>query len=536
MQLADWRRRFAVDLCPPPKDKLKKRVYEYRYKINDSQGVNKSQNDPVMEAIIALMRLLTIEDMGFAAARIRVWPLTNSPQIWPPTTRGLDVKFYGFKASYEEFPIAVPITVSNGEGRLLTRLLVRDEGVWKPLSDWLKQLPVHERLFRDCKRRLLAQRTWWSKNGKVFRLMDLPTEIRMILFAHILGSKPHPLVIPDEDKVCLSDCWGCCGKDSIRQLRLPTGFLERRCPEDFNPFGRSTPNYEILNLGGQIGQLIREEALKAAWEETYKHFLNEHDFVGVMTATPPSGYNWLTRIELNLHLDGYLPFFNIGVDPAIHILPIRAKPCGGHYLKQISTLRELRLRFPSPLDIEWFNPWHTAWMDRTQGERPGESKWAKDLLLTWAPCSKTAADWVLTFALPYIKHIPEVYLAGMIKTSVKAKWGYILAKEYQYRNVEGGYPGYDWDEAMSRILGQPATLVPPCHCPYPCNQVPLTRYQPEDFGAPHHFDLDDVFDQDVHERLKRYVAVYQKYPILFGRYAQDLSEYTEEWYEKNKSA
>lgn len=82
-------------------------------------------------------------------------------------------------------------------------------------------------------------------------------------------------------------------------------------------------------------------------------------------------------------------------------------------LKILPQLNHLELAFPSPAT--------EAAIDFNYVSQP----WKCQLLIV---------DTILTFAFPYIKHIPEVELCGAIKNTTKGKWTRIL------REDKGGIP------------------------------------------------------------------------------------------------
>lgn len=44
-------------------------------------------------------------------------------------------------------------------------------------------------------------------------------------------------------------------------------------------------------------------------------------------------------------------------------------------------------------------------------------------------CQKILVDWILSFAKPFIEHIPEIQLAGSIEHSTRQKWEKIFADQ-----------------------------------------------------------------------------------------------------------
>jgi hypothetical protein len=72
-----------------------------------------------------------------------------------------------------------------------------------------------------------------------------------------------------------------------------------------------------------------------------------------------------------------------------------------------------------------------------------------------APCRKVVVDWIIICAFLYIKHIPNVHLAGKVKQCTKDKWYHILQVEHTARRVDQSSHGYDHAKELGDILGRP---------------------------------------------------------------------------------
>lgn len=171
-----FHRMFTTVLSPPPEDHRYKTERECKYEFRAPP----TQNDPVLRVIRQTLGQLSKDDIGVAAASIRVWNTTISPPIWPPILYGCKSKFYTFKEWYEEFPITVPVFVVSKPGLLtIDMLLVHFKGELRSLKSWLKDLPARKFLLSPPDH-IPSQQKWWKKNGKTFKLFELPKELRIM--------------------------------------------------------------------------------------------------------------------------------------------------------------------------------------------------------------------------------------------------------------------------------------------------------------------------------------------------------------------
>ena len=81
-------------------------------------------------------------------------------------------------------------------------VLIRYLDQWTPVSSFLKHLkppvewngPGNFPRQEGVRRRWEQQARWWLANGKRFRLLNLPAEIREIIYGHVFGTfiEPYP--------------------------------------------------------------------------------------------------------------------------------------------------------------------------------------------------------------------------------------------------------------------------------------------------------------------------------------------------------
>ena len=432
-QDGDPSRNFTVKMYPPPENKMFTSHRDYRYTLN---GPPRQMNDALIRMVIKAIRELSKDHMLFAATRI--WPhnLDETLPIWPGHAGGA-VKLYAFTQSFEEFPMATEIRVARGTTTLTTdNVQIRkkwkgkgaDREPWTELKRWLLELPIPAQIThgtdnRGIPRVILAQQLWWSKRGKSFRLMSLPIEIRLIIFQHALGENIYPRTyydyITNQDMVCLGS--------SKHVVPNPI--------EEPNSAARSdAPNYAVLLLN----KGLRDEALRAGYQDSRKHFTSHFHLQSVINASPTSPYKLLSRIHLHFNLSHYFEFFGINTQPVIQHSVSRSH---GSILQGVPELRHLELFFPSP-----YGP------DQNKTPWRHHSTWSQVY-----PCQKTAVDCILTFAFPYIKDIPHVHLIGCIKSCTKFKWYYILNKEYEQRKEDYRTHGHNHEVEVAALLGKSLT-------------------------------------------------------------------------------
>jgi hypothetical protein len=277
-----------------------------------------------------------------------------------------------------------------------------------------------------------------------FRLMDLAVEIRLYIFEQVLGgSTIFPEAVP--------------GPRFRSHITM----------------GKEA-NYAIFLVSKQV----RAEALRAGWEGTRKCFMCPWDCEEVMEIASwrPPPYNWIAKMELNLATSDWFVFFGIRISPdERHLEHENSEVCP---LQSIPTLRDLQLTFRSPYDSGNSSPWYenAVRSDILQyfiAPLPGTDRTTLADKVS-QPCYRIIPDWVLTFAFPYIKHIPKIRLAGCIKTDVRKRWEQVLAEEYHRKEGERDHrtDKFNWEEAVARIKSLDVSVPPLCTCPMPCTSNP----------------------------------------------------------------
>ncbi|KAF2874508.1 hypothetical protein BDV95DRAFT_487903 [Massariosphaeria phaeospora] len=421
-------------MYPPPEDKLECCKGQYKYELIGPP----KQKDPVLRLIRQTIGDLGKVDMRVSGAGYRVQNLASGPPIWPLSSKnvGFPVKLYAFWELGDEFPFVLPVSiVDRGSPLPLTaeRVLVKIRGEWTSLKTWLAehlgewyQYPIGA---------LFCQQKWWKKNGKVFPLMQLPTELRLLIFRHILGYDIRPTAFGN-DVTLGSKYWN--NPWSVRRSQDDSyiTYLQALAlvPE---------PDYTIFRVSKQV----RDEAFRAGWEGTRKCFVDLECFLEVLSApNAPSSFNWISKIQLDFTQFEYFDFLGVEIDPFMRIDFTKSN---GHVLQQLTTLVQLELNFRSPYDHrDGEDPWsrvHSEVRDRVPTT-------AAQRAMRRYPCHKTITNWILTFFFPFIKHIPNVYLTGAIKSVTKGKWDRIFACEFREQQYDFRTHGYIWEDEIEEIL------------------------------------------------------------------------------------
>ena len=402
----------SVRLKPPPEDKLLQLdhgpdKYTYRFKPAPPQF------DQVIRYIKLAIRELNKEHMGFAGRNYRVVPTDRSPPFWPPYPElpTYCSKLYTFLDNDNDFPLTAWVTVYPQEAGLATDTLYFKIGTeWVSLKRWLlsKQIP-EKKLVGEVGYKV--QRKWWKLNGKKFKIMSLPTELRLSIFEHALGPRIYPLSTVDSTE-CYDDVarenaavhWGLgfhnCADNW--KCRLPLWVFHGNQHIVTGP-SACEPNVALL----QVSRQVNREASQAGWENTRKCFFSINQFASVLDASRVPNYNWLNKVILDLTMSEWFKFFGVKVHPH---LQKDSSDSLGTVLPTLRNLTVLQMWFRSPGDGWRFSPFSDY-----------------DTRSPYVCCQRTMVDWIMTFAWPFVKDLPKVILGGAVKRESKLKWDGFLA-------------------------------------------------------------------------------------------------------------
>jgi hypothetical protein len=120
-----------------------------------------------------------------------------------------------------------------------------------PAASWLQQAYDWDDswVMKFSEERYEEQQLWWDQNGKHFKLLDLPRELREAVYLQIIG----PVILPDEYRLRVVLGQGLSYGNSKRP--------GRNCDPDIE-----SPNMAIMRINKQI----REEANLVAHRDTIK--------------------------------------------------------------------------------------------------------------------------------------------------------------------------------------------------------------------------------------------------------------------------
>lgn len=430
MKHLTFEQQFVLKLYPPTKEQLGS-TNTYQIAIPKKVRI---QKDPVLRFVRQVISELQKERIDVSAMGFHVFPLTRSPPIWPQTRTNArnPTKLYVVMTRWNEFPQSVVVSV---EHRHSNKALTADR-IMLEVQRGHDPVPLKEALLSWTAKNFEKHRIdrkglqlWWKNQNQPFRLMDLPLELRRAVYLAILGSQIRP------DEVLGEVILGSKHNHPMWEEENAEG----RCTNFLKVLENelSLPNYALLGVSKQV----REEALDAAWIDSEKHFYNIDTLNNVLKyyIDPiTKAKRGMGKVVLNFDLMQWFELFGLKANPNVTLGPHH---WAASQLQSTTDILELSLIFPNPYKYRK-HPW--SLFDWGESSR----KW---------PCYRFVIDWIMTAALPYIKHIPNVRLRGAIKTATKRKWHTILHNEFllgQGKGVPGREP-FDYDKAMQDIKSIP---------------------------------------------------------------------------------
>ncbi|KAH7074220.1 hypothetical protein FB567DRAFT_553697 [Paraphoma chrysanthemicola] len=455
-------RRLTLLLQPVDESNPRSR-YDNRYEFQSAPY----QQDPVAKCIRAGIRKLNGDPERYVImsnVNIRIAAFTSKAPIWPPNAEDSNrIKLYTFFQDEHEFLATVTICVQPRQGPLtLDKIHVREARRWTPIEQWLVKLADPAIL----KKRSTSSITYFvnRRSGRVFRLMDLPVELRLAIFELVISPSgevypinmvfrrpwsPGTIISKQErEKNTLSLGFGYNSKDTDR---FKAGFIvpnSRSQPQEVSA-GSQAPSLALLCVSKQI----KQECLRAGWEGLKRCFVNCEIFAAVADSK-------LEPIKITRQLSSRFD---------------RDLPLGAAFPR------------PDPEDGYLGHPWGTIHEETS--------------------CQTVLTDWIMTFAFDHIKHIRDVDLVGFVKKPQKEMWLRRLARQ----RAEEDYD-FDYAAAINAILTAPSVQLPPtCVCRKRCinldrdrnNTSPdgygryNSRWSRDYFSKHTRFDFEDGRDNDA---------------------------------------
>jgi hypothetical protein len=294
------------------------------------------------------------------------------------------------------------------------------------------------------------QQMWWQGTLQVFRLFQLPLELREAIWLQVIGS----VILPDIHN-----------SQPILGQGLSYGNA-RRLGKNRDP-DIERPNMVIMRVSKQV----RHEALVVAYRDSFKRFRmvrrSEYSHATMGPLHPISAIvgaiqsqalhaTFLRSVQLEMSAACY--FSSIGIWPTSQ-LPFcpRRSPFHLDSLQGFTALQRLDFCFISPKHPEAICPW--AAVDAANPSSPDQHS-----------CQKIWIDWFFTFAWRDLKALAppgqiHFSLSGCAKSSSKMRWEALL-------NDASSDHTPMLTAAAERIRLEKTTFgCIPCVCSTPCSRA-----------------------------------------------------------------
>jgi hypothetical protein len=353
---------------------------------------------------------------------------------------------------YDSLRRTVAISVPQGqvpgiENITITTPSYKSGSRFSPAATWLRQTYDcdDDWVINFSETQYEEQQLWWNSNGKVFRILDLPLELREATYLNVVGS----VIVPElyRSRVVFGN--GLLYENARR--------VGRNRDPDIEP-----PNMAIMRVSKQV----HREATLVAHRDTFKRLraagVSEHSspatkplqsmatLIGAIKSSAP---HVAFLRNLQLEMSAASSFASIGVYAAFdRPFRIATGPFTLCILKNFPALRHLDFRFISPKHPDAICPWALI----TQANELGEHS-----------CQKIWIDWFFTFAWAVLKalHNVNITLSGCVKISRKIYWEHVLND----KRVDHT-PAIN--NARKRIWQQKKDAEPiPCACSSPCSKA-----------------------------------------------------------------
>lgn len=294
---------------------------------------------------------------------------------------------------------------------LLSDLEIGLSDQWNSFEHWLKGklATLPPRAFDN------DQQCWWQANGRAFRLLNLPFELRSMIYGHIIGYYLWPREEWDRSRNPPKATLRVFGYPHYKMYSERWRTFARTTQYTFDPAGNTSPGNMPIQF---VCKQVRAEIRNFVTTSTVPHF---GDLWTLTDAIDPFQGKWLRRISLGFPNSIYFMFLGFS-DQRLMVSP-DGPPI--HVLRNIPTLAHLHLHFqvPTPLRI------HKV---ANRGRFISQDPWTpslRDYRANLISCQKTLLDWFFTLALEALRGIPPVSMSGHVKHSTRTKWEAILYDE-----------------------------------------------------------------------------------------------------------
>jgi hypothetical protein len=373
--------------------------------------------------------------------------------------------FDGIPKVLQKSPTFLTFKLAWIDDRYKWDVLCYANGCWRMFTEWVEELAPTTGEYDETTRKnaptgaegQIRQQWWWAENGKHFRVMDLPAELRGKILVEALGNKHLVSIHNVPEKFWLygkgSALHGL--DDDVPESDYRTGYdLNYGGSHSYEYGFRRDPTYRFFDkpnmsipflnkqIYGEIKQHLHRDATRlftSAWDFTafLKLPLLANIFAawGDLESSTLNTYNLETksfsrrvletvrRLELDFtHLE-FMDFFGVRVRPWLDRQPALAAQClNKQYLPNLDCVT---LYFRSTIMSAADDPWRYTGASRPfddDCDHQGRHEWEG----CTSSCQKEIADFILTYALDYVRNVPKVRLDGYIKDSTKKKWEDIL--------------------------------------------------------------------------------------------------------------
>jgi hypothetical protein len=352
------------------------------------------EQDPIYKVVTSYLNETRRHDfhMGVRIAGVKVLrkPNKDGPSV-PSTYRitqpghpPIMAQIWGF-ATLEDSTIKLDIA----------DVAMAVDGRWWPFLQWIRI----EYGTRTGDKYTLFD--WWQSNGRSFRFMDLPYELRICIYEQIASPYiwPHPAL--NVKKINYF-----CPEVYSEDLHRPagTGELFLRSPS-----GHRAPSPTQLPA---VSKQIALEFSAFVDKHTQPHFRFPRQLR--LLIDNPKFTHSLRRISIGapnwrfFRLLGYKGALWIPFQPVQETTHISM-------FKDIATLEHLNFCFQTAISqsVTW-DPWSRVRAYNSQND---------------VSCQKVFVDWFLTFALEHVRQVRKITLSGHVKDSTRRKWEAIFEEE-----------------------------------------------------------------------------------------------------------